>query len=417
MSLLLKNVHVLDLNSPAHSKSANILIEKGVITSLNGRSASKEIDFKGKFVSSGWFDLNAQFHDPGNEHREDIQSGSTLAQSGGFTDVCLIPETEPPIDSKSDVSYVLGKAAGEIDIYINGAVSEGLKGENLTEMLDLRDAGVSAFSEGDSPIWNSELLMKALQYTASMGVPIFQNARDIHISAKTHMHEGITSTNLGIRGEPSLSEELMIQRDLKILRYSGGSIHFSRISSAKSVDLIKSAKESGFSVTCDVGIHHLIFTDESIGDFDAIFKVLPPYRTEEDRKALIKGIKDGTIDAICSNHRPYDQECKQLEFDLANPGNISLQTFFPSLVKISKEVPLEILFDRVVNGPRRVLNIDEVKIEVGKYAKLTILDTEAKWELNRQTNLSKSQNSPYWGKELTGCVLGTVNGSKATFNK
>ncbi len=417
MSLLLKNVLVLDLNSPAHGKQANILIEKGVITSLAGKSATKEIDLTGKVATTGWFDLNAQFHDPGNEHREDISSGSRCAQAGGFTDVCLIPDTDPPIESKSDVNYLLRKALPEVDIHAFAAVSEGLKGENLTEMLDLKEAGAEAFSEGDRPIWNTELLLKALQYTASMDVPVIQNGRDIHIAASSHMHEGKTSTNLGLRGEPSLSEELVIQRDIDILKYSGGRIHFSRISSAKSIELIKLAKKSGLSVTCDVGIHHLIFNDESVGDFDTTFKVLPPYRSERDRKALVKGVKDGVIDAICSNHRPFDQECKQLEFDLADPGNTSLQTFYPSLVQISSEIPMEVLIDKITNGPRSILNLDQIRIEKEQPAKLTILDPDAVWHLNNHTNLSKSINSPFWEKELKGAVIGTLNGSKATFNQ
>ncbi|WP_436517496.1 dihydroorotase [Ekhidna sp. To15] len=417
MSLLLKNVIVLDLNSPAHGKQANILIEKGIIASLNGKTATKEVDLKGKSITVGWFDLNAQFNDPGNEHREDIESGIKCAQAGGFTDICLIPETDPPIESKSDVSYILKKSSGEVDVHVCAAVSEELNGENLTEMLDLKEAGAVAFSEGDRPIWNAELLLKALQYTAGMKSPIIQNGRDIHISTSTHMHEGKTSTNLGLRGEPSLSEELIIQRDIEILKYSGGSIHFSRISSAKSVDLIKAAKKTGLAVTCDVGVHHLIFNEESIGEFDTTFKVLPPYRSEKDRKALIKGVNEGIIDAICSNHRPYDQECKQLEFDLADPGNISLQTFYSSLLQISSEVSVEILIDKVTNGPRSVLNFDQLIIDKGQPAKLTILDPKGVWKLDSQTNLSKSFNSPYWNKELKGFVLGTINRSKATFNQ
>ncbi|WP_462248026.1 dihydroorotase [Ekhidna sp.] len=417
MSLLLKNVHVIDLNSPSHRKESNILIEKGLITSLNGRSASKEFDLKGKYVSVGWLDLNAHFSDPGNEHREDLDSGTKLAIAGGFTDVCLSPDTEPPIESKSDVNYLRKRSSDSLDIHVHASVSEGLEGKNLTEMLDLYEAGSVAFSEGDKAIWNAELLLKALQYTKGINVPVFQNPRDLHLSANTHMHEGVFSTNLGLRGEPSLSEELVIGRDLEILKYSGGRIHFSRISSAKSVELIKSAKKAGLSVTCDVGIHHLIYTDEAVDNFDTVFKVLPPYRSEKDRKALIKGVKDGVIDAICSNHRPFDQECKQLEFDLADPGNISLQTFYPSLEELSGLIPIEILIDKITNGPRRILNMDLIKVDEGQKAKLTIFDPEASWFLDARTNLSKSQNSPYWNRELKGKVLGTICGQKATFHK
>ncbi len=274
--------------------------------------------------------------------------------------------------------------------------------------------GVACFSDGDKPIWNTELLLKALQYTSDINVPIFQNARDIHLSANTYMHEGTCSTSLGLRGEPSFSEELIILRDIEVLKYSGGgALHFSRISTANSVELIRKAKQSGLSVTCDVGIHHLLFTDESIADFNTNFKNFPHYRSEKDRKALIKGLKEGTIDAICSNHRPLDEDSKQLEFDLAKPGNISLQTFFPSLLEVSREVPLDTLIDAVVSGPRKVLRMDTGGIELGNKAKLTVFDPDGHWILNEETNFSKSNNSPFLGKNLRGMVIGTINGDNA----
>ncbi|WP_425392580.1 dihydroorotase [Ekhidna sp.] len=417
MSILLKNVRVLDVNSPAHNKQVNILIENGVIISLSGRTADREYDLKDKLVSPSFFDLSAHFSDPGNEYREDLLSGSEAALSGGFADVCLIPDTNPPIESKSDVKYLIERCKEVVDVHPIGACSEALKGENLTEMLDLHDAGVVAFSDGDEPIWNTELLLKALQYTTEINVPIIQNARDINISSNAQMHEGKYSTHLGLRGEPSLSEELIIQRDIEVLKYSGGSLHFAKVSSARGLDLIKKAKKEKLSITCDVSIHHLLFTDESVGDFDTNYKNLPPFRTEKDRKALVKGVKDGTIDAICSNHRPFDQESKQLEFDLADPGSISLQTFFPSLVKLSTEVPLEILIERVVNGPRAVLKKEPIKIDKGEVAKLTIFDLDAKWTLNGKSNKSKSKNSPFWNTELVGQVAAVINRNHSTLAK
>ena len=410
MSLLLKNALVIDKNSPSHSKPVNLLVEEGKIVSFNGKNAEKVIDLAGKVVTYGWFDLNANFSDPGHEYREDVMSGSELAQAGGFTDVCLMPGTFPPIERKGDVDYLSRRRSDLVNIYVCGALSEALKGENLTEILDLHSAGAICFSDGDEPIWNTELLLKALQYTSDINVPIFQNPRDIHLSANTHMHEGLHSTNLGLRGEPAFSEKLMIQRDLEVLRYGGGRLHFSRISTADSVHLIRAAKAEGLAVSCDVGIHHLIFTDELVGDFDTNYKSIPHYRSEIDRMALLEGIKDGAVDAICSNHRPLDGESKQLEYDLSEPGNISLQTFYPTLVRISKEVPFEILIDRVVNGPRKVLMKDPVVLEEGSEAKLVILDPKAVWNLNSETNLSKSKNSPFWGQELTGKVVGIVNG-------
>ena len=410
MSLLLKNCVVADANSPYNNQRTNILVENGVITSLNGKKGGKEIDLKDKLVTVGWFDLNANFNDPGKELKEDINSGSTVASAGGFTDVQLVPNTEPAIETKSDVEYVKNASSKSVNLHVSAALSEGLQGENLTEILDLHAAGATSISDGDLPIWNSELLLKALQYTAQVDISVFQASQDLQLSKGAHMHEGRVSTNLGLRGEPSLSEILSIKRDLDILRYTGGRLHFSKISTAESVKLIKVAKKEGLKITADVAIHNLLFTDKSIEDFDTTYKATPPYRSEEDRKALIDGLKSGAIDAICSNHRPQDLESKQLEFDLAEPGSISLQTFYSSLLSLSNEISFEVLLQRITTGPRMILGLDNVSIAEGMQAKLTVLDPKAKWVLDNSSNKSKSKNSPFWGEELTGKVYGTLNG-------
>lgn len=410
MSILLKNLRCPTLKESTDADSVSILIDRGYISSLNGKDAEEIIDLEGCFVTPGWMDLNANFHDPGEEMHEDLQTGSAAAVAGGFTDVQLTPQTDPVIDTKSAISFILKNAQPILDLHPCAAVSARLEGESLTEMLDLFEAGARSFSNGDLPIWNSELLLKALQYTQSLPTPIFQNARDRSLSKDAQMHEGVVSTMMGLRGEPALSEGLVIRRDLEILKYSGGRLHFTCLSTAEGVRLITEAKEQGLNVTADVGIHHLLFTEESVQNFDTHFKVLPHYRTETDRKALIDGLKNGVIDAICSNHRPFSEEHKQLEFDLAEFGNISLQTFFPSLLEVAKEVPLELLFDKIISGPRRVLGLEEPSISVGSTAKLTIYNPDLQWKLDSANNLSKSWNSPFWGSELTGKVVGTVNG-------
>ena len=414
MSLLLQNVQIIDKSSIAHKKQVHLLIENGKLVEIDtSRKISKANvvhDFEGAFVSKGWVDLNAHFNDPGYEYREDIMSGSMSAVKGGFTEVCLISETLPSVTSKSDVNYLIKRAPSSVNIHPIAALSEDLKGQNLTEMLDLHDAGAVAFSDGDRPIWNAELLLKALHYTHDIGVPIVQNARDINISANTHMHEGKASTLLGLRGEPSMSEELMIQRDLEILKYSGGRIHFTKVSSSKGVELIRQAKEAGLRVTCDVAIHHLLFTDEYVTDFDTNYKSLPPFRSELDRLALVEGVLDGTIDAICSNHRPLDQESKKLEFDLADPGSISLQTLYSALLGVTPEIPMDIMVERITEGPKKVMHLTSSSFEKGEVANFTLFDPHGSTILNESTNASKSDNSPFWNKELKGKVLGTVLG-------
>lgn len=414
MSLLLQNVLVMDPKSKYHRKKADIYIKNGRIASLSESTASRIIDCEGKLVTPGWVDLNADFCDPGYEFKEDILSGSKTAQSGGFTDVHLVSKTHPAVTLKSDIEYLKKWVIPPVDLHISASISEGQKGENLTEMMDLFHHGARSFSDGDLSIWNTELLIKSLQYTAPMNVPIFQSARDIHLSRATHMHEGVTSTKLGIRGEPSLSEELIVSRDLDILRFSGGHLHFSKISTKRSIELIKQAKKEGLPVTCDVSIHHLLFCDSHIDNFDTTYKSLPPFRTRADRSALIEAVKEGTVDAICSNHHPQDPENKHLEFDRAKPGTIALQTFYPALLRV-KEIPFHVLVERMTYGPRKVLGIDEITIEEGSVSKLTVLDPEEEWVLNSKTNYSKSTNSPFWNQKLKGRAVGTVNGKTDVF--
>ncbi len=415
MSLLLKNAHILDATSSQSEKNGDILIEDGLISSLSGKTADEVIDLNGCFVSAGWFDLCAHFNDPGYEHKEDIHSGLNAASRGGFTDVQLIPNVDPVADTKGVVQYILGKQSQLTQLHISAAVSKELKGENLSEIYDLREAGALSFTDGDIPTWNAELMLNALQYVARIDAPIFQLPRDLTLAQHTHMHEGKVSTLLGLKGEPSISEELIVKRDLDILKYSGGRLHFSRITSANSVELIRKAKEDGLNVTADVGVNHLLFTDEFVSDFDSNFKSLPPFRSEEDRKSLLAGLKDGTIDAICSNHRPQDLESKQLEFDLAASGTISLQTFFPTLLAISNSVPLPILIDRITSGPRGILNLEPVSIKEGNLAKLTLFDPKKSWVFDDETNASKARNSPFWSRELKGKVIGIINRGKCQF--
>ena len=283
-------------------------------------------------------------------------------------------------------------------------------------MIDLMHAGSRSFSDGDRSVDSSKLLLKALQYSNQIDLPIFQNARDSSLSENAQMHEGLVSTGLGLRGEPSISEELIINRDLDILKYSGGKLHFSMVSTAGGIDLVKKAKKKGLDVTCDVSIHHLLFNDSTLSQFNSIYKSTPPFRSEADRKALIKGVIDGTVDAICSGHRPQDQESKKLEFDLAEPGAISLQTFLNSLLQLDL-IPFEILIEKVTKGPRNILNLEETGVKIGSKAKLAILDKKASWHYDSKTNKSKSNNSPFFGSELHGKVFGTINGEFVTIHK
>ena len=415
MSLLIKNAHIFDPLSSRHDMMCDILIENCKIKSFEGVKTKNEVDIEGCYVFPGWFDLNSHFNDPGTEFREDFESGILSANYGGFTDVQLVPNTNPPLDTKSGINYLLNKVSKLTDIHVSAAVSKGLKGESLTEIYELYFAGVRSFSEGDLPIWNPKLLMKVLEYTSQFNIPIIQNPIDRIISMNSQIHEGRISTRLGLVGEPSLSEELIIRRDIEILKYSGGSLHISRISSKKAVQILREAKMEGLNVTADVGIHHLLFTDSNVNNFNTVFKSQPHFRSESDREALIEGVNDGTIDAICSNHRPQDEDSKQLEFDLANPGTIALQTFYPTLLSITKKIPLDTLIKAISYGPRKILGLNPITIEENCEAKLTIVNPEANWILNNDTNKSKSKNSPFWEKTLKGKVVGLINRNEFIF--
>ena len=417
MSFLLKNCLIYDRQSRHHLKKVNLLVEKGIIQSIGAKvSGENELDLNGAILTPGWVDINANFTDPGFEHKEDLESGSVTAQYGGFTDVAVSPTTDPVLETKGDVEYLKSKSDRTIKLHPIAALSEGINGENLTEMLDLREAGAVAFSDGMKPIWNSELLVKALQYVQKFGGLIISRPVDAHLSRNAQMHEGLTSTSLGMRGEPAISEKLAIANQLEILRYAGGRLHFSMISTADGLKLIKIAKKDGLKVTCDVGINHLRFTDRDVSNFDTNYKIEPPYRSEADRKALIKGVNDGTIDAIVSGHQPQDRESKFLEFDLASPGVISLQTVFSVLMSLKGELDLEAAIDRLTHGARKILGLETATIQEGAQARLAFFDPEKQWTLNKKSNQSKSENSPFWETELNGRTLGIVIGNKLELN-
>ena len=407
MTLLLKN---LTIHQGGKNFRGDILIKDGIIASLNGGNAKKEVDFKGCIATVGWFDLDANFNDPGNEHKEDIASGSKCAAAGGFTDVCLSPDTYPPILSKNDVNYLLNQAYQEVELHVKAKLVTTQDKNELAEFMDLAEAGAVAFSNGDETIFNVELLVKILQYTGQIHRPVFQHAYSPNLRAYSSMHEGKFSTILGLRGEPSISEIMAIETSLSALRYAGGHLHFSTLSTAKGVSLIREAKKEGLALTCDTSIHQLLFTDQSIENYDTNFKVMPPYRLDRDRLALLAGLKDGTIDAICSHHRPQDQESKQLEFDLAAFGSSTLQTFYPAYKQIEEELEFSLFVEKITNSPRKILGLMIPKVAEGQFAKLTIVDPKRKWVLDDSTNFSKSRNSPFWGKKMTGKVVATVNG-------
>ncbi|MDQ3535121.1 MAG: dihydroorotase [Bacteroidota bacterium] len=405
-------MEIFDSDSSFNGKKTNILVQDGIIKTISDEiiEADKIIDVPGLKASPGWFDMRAFFADPGFESKEDLMSGSEAAAAGGFTEIALLPNTAPVIQTKNDISYIKSRNSQNlVQLYPMGAVTINTKGEELTEMIDMHHAGAIAFTDGEKPLWHTDVLLKTLLYLQQFDGLLINKAEDKFLTMYGNMHEGFNSTLLGLKGMPSLAEEIMIMRDLKILEYTGGKIHFSNISSAGSVQLIREAKSKGLSVTCDVAAHQLVYDDNSLMDFDTNFKVNPPFREQSDIDALIEGLKDDTIDVIVSSHTPQDAESKNLEFDLAEFGIIALQTMFPILNNIQDKIVFNKILEKIIKNPRKILKIKQPSIKEGEKANLTIFDPSQDWKFNEFTNKSKSINSPFYNLSLKGKVVATLN--------
>lgn len=418
MEFLIRAAEILHPNSPFHKSTKDVLISNGKIQKI-----SDHIDFDGQEVSCqnlklsiGWFDMRAHYNDPGFEHKEDVDSGTATALAGGFTDVALLPNTNPVISTKNSVTYYQKhNRVSPISLHPVAAVTIDCEGKELTEMIDLYHAGAIAFSDGLKTIWHTDILLKALQYLQKFDGLLINRPEDHHLTTFGHMHEGQVSTVLGLKGMPSLSESIMIQRDLKLLEYAGGKIHFTLISTKESVELIRQAKAQGLQVTCDTGVNYLKYTDEDLGAYDTNLKVSPPYRLDEDRQALIEGVLDGTIDVVVSDHIPHDEECKKLEFDLADFGSANQQPFYSVLTDVLGDDFDEII-KRFTTKPREILGLEIPKIEEGAEACLTLFSPTGSWTLNAKNNKSKSVASPVFDQKLKGEVIGIANKGELRLN-
>ncbi|MCA6075316.1 dihydroorotase [Fulvivirga sedimenti] len=412
MKLLIKGARICDRNSPFHGKVKDVLIDRGRIgIAAEGLKTDKVINGKGMFLTPGWVDMWCWLADPGFEHKETLESGLSAAAAGGFTGIALLPNNQPVTQSKNDIISLKNAAKGVTEIFPLAAVTRETNGTELTEMIDLHSAGAVGFTDGFNPIWHSDILLKSLQYLQKFDGILINRPEDRHLTQFATMHEGIQSTMLGMKGMPELAESLMISRDIDLLRYAGGKIHFSTISAGESVALIRQAKKEGLNVTCDMAGFQTEFLDEDLNDFDTNLKVNPPFRNKTNRRALIRGLKDNTVDVIVSAHCPQDEESKKLEFDLADFGLISLQTLGANLVSLSEEIPLEQLLDKVSVRPREILGMPAAVIDDGREANLTLFDPNAEWEFNGSSNRSNSRNSPYIGKKLKGKAVAVIRGT------
>lgn len=407
MNLIVKGVTVLDPHSEFNGKTCELAVENGIITAIGKKvepqKKSNVFEAKGAILSPGFFDLNCTIGDPGLETKEDMATGTAAAAAGGFTGIAITPNTKPVIHSKAEVEYILNRAKENlVEVYPIGAISHQLEGKELSEMFDMQQAGAVAFSEADRALADDGFMSRALQYTLGFGGLLFVHPENKSLVGKAQVNESKTTILLGMKGIPALAEEMQIARDIFLAQYHNAPIHISNISTAGAVALVKKAKKDGVKVTCDVAAHQLVFTEELLNDFDSNYKVKPPLRSKADNKALINGLKDGTIDAISSQHRPHEIEFKNVEFEIAAYGIIALQTVLPLLLQAG--LSEELIVEKLAVSPRKLLNLPVPEIKVGAKANFTVFNPSKEWTFNAETNHSKSANSPLFNTALKGKV-------------
>ena len=407
MNLLVKGITIADPNSEFNQKTCDLRVEQGKITAISTQLTPQKgetvFEGKGAVLSPGFFDLNCMIGDPGLETKEDIQTGTAAAKAGGFTGLAVLPNTKPVVQSKGEVEYILNRAKNNlVDVFPIGAISHDLEGKEMAELFDMKNAGAVAFSDGSKAISDDGFMSRALQYGLGFGALLIVYPENKSIAGKAQVNESKNNVLLGMKGVPALAEEMQISRDIFLATYHNAPIHISNISTTGSVALIKKAKKDGAKITCDVAAHQLVFTEELLNDFDSNYKVKPPLRSKTDNKALIAGLKDGTIDAISSQHRPHEIEFKDVEFEIAAYGIIALQTVLPLLLQVGLDSTL--IVEKLAINPRKLLNLPIPVIEEGAEANFTVYNPAQEWLYNASTNLSKSSNSPLLGKTLKGKV-------------
>ncbi len=421
MRLLIKQALIVNTSSPFNGQTKDIFIRDGLITTIADvitEPADQVIQQEGLHVSIGWMDSFAHFCDPGFEFRETLETGTLAAAAGGFTDVMIIPNTNPVVHTKSQVEYIVQKSSSSgVTVHPIGAVTKNAEGKELSEMYDMADSGAIAFSDGLNAIQDGGILMKALQYVKAIEGMIIQIPDDKSIGSNGLMNEGIISTQLGLPGKPAMAEELMVARDIKLTRYADSRLHFTGISSAKSLEYIKRAKATGIKITCSVSPYHLFFCDEALQQYDTNLKVNPPLRAREDSLALIQGLLDGTIDFIASHHVPQNYDSKVCEFEYAKNGMIGLESLFGVAGSlINKRWPIEKFIDCLSIAPRKTFGLTVPEIKEGVTATLTLFDPASEYIFGEKNIKSKSKNSAFIGKQLKGKVIGIINGDKTYFN-
>lgn len=416
MKILIQQVNILSSGSAFDGKCKDVLLLNGTISKIADPGKIKEdchltLDGKDKHLCPGLFDLHVNFREPGHEYKEDLLSGCLAAMQGGYTGVLCMPSTFPPVHTRSAVEFILNRTNSQlVDVVPSGTLSYNQDGKDLSEMYDMFIAGAKIFTDDKSTVQDTGLMLRALLYAKNFNGKIFAFPNDKSISEKGQINESSTSTYLGLKSIPSIAEEIMVSRDLILAEYADAAIHFSTISTRKSVELIREAKKKGLKVTCDVAVANIAMADKELENFDTSKKIMPPLRESDDIAALIDGLKDGTIDAICSDHLPEDIENKKKEFDLASFGAEGLETSLAATYTTLKIVlSKEEIIEKLSNGPRKLLGLEKVVIEENVMANLCLIDFNHEWTVQESDILSKSKNNPFIGKPLLGKAICVFN--------
>lgn len=424
MKVVIKNVNILNPYQNLNQANTNILIDDGIIKKIGEITSSesegaKIFELNGKIVVPGLFDMHVHLREPGREDEETVITGCNSAASGGFTAVACMPNTDPAIDSAEVVNFIKSQAKDHlVDVFPIGAVTVGRKGEVLSPMAELKDAGVVGFSDDGTAIKTSSILKRALEYARMFDLPIIEHCEDESLAGGS-MNESLNSTVLGLTPIPSIAEDLIVMRDIILAEYADAKVHIAHISSKKSVEMVREAKKKGIKVTAEVTPHHFSLTDDALKSYDTNTKMNPPLRTKSDVEAIVSGLKDGTIDCIASDHAPHSLEEKELEFEYAPNGIVGLETevglTFTELYH-KKVLSLENIVEKLSINPRKILNIPIPLIKEGEKANLSLLDKDMVWTVDKSRFFSKSTNTPFNKKLLTGKAIGVINNRKMFFD-
>ena len=424
MNLLIKNGRVID-PSQKIDDTLDVLVENGLIREIGKGLAAPAgfdtVDAAGTYVVPGLIDMHVHLRDPGLEYKEDIVSGTKAAVAGGFTSVCCMPNTKPVIDNKTVASYIINKAKadGSCNVFPIGSITYGLSGDRMAEMGELKESGCVAVSDDGKPVGNSELMMRSLQYAAGIGIMVISHAEELELVGDGTMNEGFTSTELGLKGIPRVAEDIATSRETLLAEYTGTPIHIAHVSTRGSVRIIREAKARGVKVTCETAPHYFTLTDDAVRGYNTNAKMNPPLREADDVGAIKQGLKDGTIDAIATDHAPHHADEKDVEFNVAMNGIIGLETSLPLSLKLVQDgvLTLNQLVETMSCNPSKILGLNRGTLAAGAIADITLIDPTVEWVVEADKLASKSKNSPWLGHTMNGGAAATIVGGKLVYKR